>query len=147
MKKTLLLFISLVWLCVEARRLLFAKIIKICFGLVPAASVEIFIELIFKSYSDENNLDELSEEAKTQLEKDMYILNWMFKSNKNSNINYDHWTNRINNLSALYEAGDKLYTLSVYDIVFNIVKKIYESKKDNEKLLRNYKIRRRIVQI
>lgn len=105
--------------------------------LVDDDEIKESIELIFKSYSDENNLDELSEEAKTQLEKDMYILNWMFKSNKNSNINYDHWKNRINNLSALYEAGDKLYTLSVYDIVFNIVKKIYESKKDNEKI-KNY---------
>lgn len=105
--------------------------------LVDDDEIKESIELIFKSYLNGNNQDELSEEDKIQLEKDLYILNWMFKSNKNSNINYGLWKDRIDNLSALYEAGDKLYTLSVYDIVSNIVEKIYESNKDNENI-KNY---------
>lgn len=90
------------------------------------------IKDIFDSYSEEYEQGELSEEDKTQLKKDLDILKWMFQRKKNSKINYGYWEKRIDELSGLYSVGDKLYTLSIYDFVSNIVKKIYEINKGND---------------
>ena len=79
--------------------------------------------------------EEIILEDKAQRERNQYDLKWLFGlSQKPHNPDYwepnwDNWNDRIDDIQNLYNAGDKLYTLSVYDIVSNIVCAIHEQVK------------------
>ena len=79
--------------------------------------------------------EEIILEDKKQRERNQYDLKWLFGLSRkplnpdNWEPNWDNWNNRIKDIQNLYNAGDKLYTLSVYDIVSNIVCAIHEQVK------------------
>ena len=79
--------------------------------------------------------EEIILEDKAQRERNQYDLRWLFGLSRkphnpdNWEPNWNNWNNRIDDIKNLYNAGDKLYTLSVYDIVSNIVCAIHEQVK------------------
>ena len=80
--------------------------------------------------------EEIILEDKAQRERNQYDLKWLFGLSRkphnnpdNWKPNWDNWNKRIEDIQNLYNAGDKLYTLSVYDIVSNIVCAIHEQVK------------------
>lgn len=79
--------------------------------------------------------EEIILEDKAQRERNQYDLRWVFglyrkpQNPDNWKPNWNNWNKRIEDIQNLYNAGDKLYTLSVYDIVSNIVCAIHEQVK------------------
>jgi hypothetical protein len=104
------------------------QLIKSLYGFVDLVCKEdTYRKLNSLIYSEELQSDDSQE--KKNIERDKYHLKWTFtnKGGKDKpNLNYEewkeNWKRHLNDLIYLYEVGDKLYTLSIYDIISNVIK-------------------------
>ena len=78
----------------------------------------------FEIDKNQNN-QELSKEARDQWKRDLFDLNWINSLKENQNP-----VELINNL---YKSGNRLYCLSVYDILSNAIKLLYDTDNKNAK--------------
>ena len=115
-----------------------------------------FVDLVYKedTYRKLNSLinsyriEELQSDdsqEKKNIERDKYHLKWTFtnKGGKGKpNLNYkkckENWKRHLNDLIYLYEVGDKLYTLSIYDIISNVIKMLHDLYGDNINPIKPY---------
>jgi len=72
------------------------------------------------------NNQELSKEVRDQWERDLFDLKWIVDC-----LNKD--SHPVDLIVNFYYAGDRLYCLSVYDILSNAIKILYDTDKDNTK--------------
>ena len=77
----------------------------------------------FEIDKNQNN-QEFSKDARDQWKRDLFDLKWIISRLKE---------NPVELINKLYKAGDRLYCLSVYDILSNAIKILYDADKNNAK--------------
>ena len=99
--------------------------------------------LIYSYWTEEQESDDSQE--KKNIERDKYHIKWTFtnkggkdKPNLDDEKWKENWKQHLNDLLYLYEVGDKLYTLSIYDIISNVIKMLHDLYGDNINPIKPY---------
>ena len=99
--------------------------------------------LIYSYWTEEQESDDSQE--KKNIERDKYHIKWTFtnkggkdKPNLDNEKWKENWKQHLNDLLYLYEVGDKLYTLSIYDIISNVIKMLHDLYGDNINPIKPY---------
>lgn len=99
--------------------------------------------LIYSYWTEEQESDDSKE--KKNIERDKYHLKWTFtnkggkdKPNLDDEKWKENWIQHLKDLYNLYEVGDKLYTLSIYDIISNVIKMLHDLYGDNHNPIKPY---------
>ena len=82
---------------------------------------------VYEEIDENQNNQELCKEVRDQWKRDLFDLKWI------TNCLVGEYLHPIELINKLYEAGDRLYCLSVYDILSNAIKTLYDADKDNTK--------------